>query len=85
MAAARPIVATAVSAVPEVVEDGVTGLLVPARDPEALAGAMLALLADGERARRMGAAGLLRLKDRFTEENTLESLEQLYYQLWRRH
>ncbi|MCL4370895.1 MAG: glycosyltransferase, partial [Chloroflexi bacterium] len=85
MAAARPIVATRVSAVPEVVEEGVTGLLVPARDPEALAGALVALLHDRERSEAMGKAGLLRLKEHFTEDQMVDSVEALYYQLWRSH
>jgi len=85
MAAARPIVATAVSAVPEVVEDGVTGLLVPPANPAAMASAMLSLLSDPEKARRMGESGLLRLKQRFTEERMIESVEGLYFQLWGNH
>lgn len=85
MAAARPIVATEVSAIPEVVEDGVTGLLVPPRDPRALAEAMLRLLTDRECAAAMGQAGLLKLKQQFSEDKMVESIEQIYYQLWRRH
>jgi len=85
MAAARPIVATRVSAVPEVVEDGVTGLLVPPKDPEALANAIQQLLTDRDRAAQMGQAGLLRLKQKFTEDKMVESIEQIYSQLWRRH
>ncbi len=85
MAAARPIVATRVSAVPEVVEHGVTGLLVPPRDPEALAAAMLSLLTNRARARQMGGAGLLRLEERFAEEAMVDRIEQLYLDLWRRH
>ncbi len=85
MAAGRPIVATRVSAVPEVVEDGVTGLLVPPRDPQALAGAMEQLLADRQRAAAMGQAGLLRLKQQFSEDKMVQSIEQIYSQLWRRH
>ncbi len=83
MAAGRPIVATRVSAVPEVVQEGATGLLVPPRDPEALAEAMLALLNDRERAQQMGAAGSIRLKEQFTEDKMVESVEQLYAELWR--
>ena len=53
MAAARPAVATAVGGTPEVMRDGVDGWLVPARDPDALAGALAAALADpAETARR---------------------------------
>ncbi len=81
MAAARPIVATAVSAIPEVVEEGVSGLLVPPRDPEALADALYSLLNDPNRARRMGAAGLLRLKNRFTEDKMVDCIEGLYREL----
>jgi glycosyltransferase involved in cell wall biosynthesis len=84
MAAGRPIVATNVSAIPEVVENGVTGLLVPPRDPDALSDAMRKLLLDGERSRQMGQAGLLRLKERFTEERMIEATEQLYARLWSR-
>ena len=57
MAAGLPVVACRAAAIPEVVEDGVTGLLVPPRDPEGLARALEALIADPERARAMGEAG----------------------------
>ena len=84
MAAGKPVVAARVSAVPEVVADGVTGLLVPPADPQAMAEAILALLSDPERARSMGDAGLVRLREHFSEEKMVDSLEQLYYRLWRR-
>jgi len=57
MAAGLPVVACRAAAIPEVVEDGVTGLLAPPRDPASLAGALEALAADPERARTMGEAG----------------------------
>jgi glycosyltransferase involved in cell wall biosynthesis len=63
MAAARPVVATAVSGLPLAVADGETGLLVPERDPAALAAALADLLADPERARRLGEAGRRRVRD----------------------
>lgn len=85
MAAARPIVATRVSAIPEVVDEGVTGILVAPRDSRSLAEAILALLADRERALSMGIAGLLRLEERFTEDAMVEAVESLYLQLWRSH
>jgi glycosyltransferase involved in cell wall biosynthesis len=84
MAAARPVVATNVSAVPEVVEDGITGLLVPPRDPDALSEAMKALLLDRTMAYRMGQAGLIRLGKQFTEERMIEATEDLYARLWSR-
>ena len=57
MAAGRPVVATNVGGNAEVVQDGVTGLLVPPRDPQRLAEALLTLLDDPARAAAMGAAG----------------------------
>jgi phosphatidyl-myo-inositol dimannoside synthase len=56
-----PVVAVRASATPEVVEDGVTGVLVPAGDSEALATALIALLSDGDRRRAMGEAGRRRV------------------------
>jgi glycosyltransferase involved in cell wall biosynthesis len=57
MAAGVPVVASAVSGIPEVVVDGETGWLVPPERPEALAAALAAVLAAPEEARRRGAAG----------------------------
>lgn len=57
---AVPVVATSVGGLPDQVDHGQTGFLVPPRDPEALAGACLALLRDPERARCMGRAGRLK-------------------------
>lgn len=66
MAQARPVVATPVGGTPEVVVDGETGLLVPPRDHEALAGAIGRLLADPELRRRLGEAGRRRVEERFS-------------------
>ncbi len=57
MAAGLPVVAAAAGAVPELVPDGEAGLLVPPRDPEALAAALVRLLDDAELRHRFGAAG----------------------------
>lgn len=65
MAASVPIVATTVSAIPEVVEDGESGWLVEPSDPDALAGAIGAALDDPDERRRRGEAGAARLADRF--------------------
>ena len=61
MAAELPVVACRVAAIPEVVQDGVTGLLVPPRDPAALAAEIERLIADPELARRLGRDGRRRV------------------------
>jgi glycosyltransferase involved in cell wall biosynthesis len=68
MAHARPVVATPVGGTPEVVVDGETGLLVPPRDPEALAGAIRRLIEDPALARRLGEAGYERVRAEFSVE-----------------
>ncbi len=78
MAAARPVVATRVDAVPEVVVDGETGLLVPPRDPPRLAEALLHLLAHPDRAREMGRRGRERVRVHFSRERMLETITGLY-------
>jgi glycosyltransferase involved in cell wall biosynthesis len=60
-----PVVASRIEAIPEIVSDGESGILVPPRDPAALGRAISALLADPLRARRMGAAGRARAVARF--------------------
>jgi glycosyltransferase involved in cell wall biosynthesis len=66
MLAAKPVVATRVSAAPEIVADGHTGLLVPPDDAGALANAVIGLLDDPLRAVEMGAAGLGRARSQFS-------------------
>lgn len=78
MALERPLVASRVGGVPEVVEDGVTGTLVPTQDPEALASAVCAYLADPERAARHGRAGRERVLERFTQDGMARNLEAVY-------
>ncbi|MEA2406364.1 MAG: hypothetical protein QOE69_483 [Thermoleophilaceae bacterium] len=78
MAAGKPVVATSVGGTPELVVDGVTGVLVPPRDPEALAAALRELLADRARAGRLGAAGRARVAERFTLERMTDRVLEVY-------
>ena len=81
MAAGRPIVASRVATIPEVVVDGETGLLVPAGDPVALADAMAQLAHDPALARRLGEAGRERLRQHFSIEKMVGDTELLYREL----
>jgi glycosyltransferase involved in cell wall biosynthesis len=65
MACGKPVVSTDVGSVRELVEDGVTGIVVPPRDAEGIAGAVLRLLADPQLRERMGEAGRLRAASNF--------------------
>lgn len=78
MAAGRPVVATRVGGNPEVIVDGETGLLVPPKNPQALAEAVLRLLRDRELARRLGEAARRRVESEFTLEQMVQRLEALY-------
>jgi glycosyltransferase involved in cell wall biosynthesis len=81
MAAGRPIVASRVATIPEVVADGETGVLVPAGDPLALADALADLARQPALAQRMGAAGRERLRRSFSIEKMVGDTELLYREL----
>jgi glycosyltransferase involved in cell wall biosynthesis len=74
----RPVIASAVGGLPEIVADGETGLVVPAGDAEALADAIVGLARDLERAAQMGRAGRARALAEFTPERSVERIEELY-------
>jgi len=78
MAAEQPIVATRVGGTPEVVVDGETGRLAPARDPAAFAAALLDTAADPARAARWGAAGRARLLQHFTIDEMVRRYVAVY-------
>jgi sugar transferase (PEP-CTERM/EpsH1 system associated) len=81
MAAGLPVVATAVGGAPEVVVDGVSGLIVPPRDPLALADALSRLLDDAALRDRMGAAGRQRVEENFSQARMVRETERLYQEL----
>ena len=78
MLAGKPVVASAVSSAPEIVEDGKTGLLVPTDDPAALASAVVSLLSDPTRASAYGRAGLERARTEFSVARMAERTAAVY-------
>jgi len=78
MAHGRPVVATAVGGLTDAVEDDVTGLLVPPRDPPALRAALARLLGDAELRSRLGAAAREHARERFGREAAARATVALY-------
>src|SRR5689334_4456632 len=81
MACGKAVVASAVGGIPEVVAAEETGLLVPARNPTALAAAVVRLLGDRPLADRFGAAGRTRVEQRFTAERMVQETLDVYRRL----
>ncbi len=81
MACGRPVVATAVGGLVDTVADGVTGDLVPPRDPERLGEVLAALLADDERRAAYGAAGVKRARARYRWSRVVADTEAVYRQV----
>jgi glycosyltransferase involved in cell wall biosynthesis len=81
MAAGKPIVASNVGGVPEIVDDGTTGLLVPAAEPEALAQASIQLLQDRDRRKEMGQTGQAVASQRFDIHTQVKRLGDMYEEL----
>jgi glycosyltransferase involved in cell wall biosynthesis len=81
MASGLPVVASAVGGLNELVEDGVTGFLVPPRDARELADRIDRLLRSSELRMRMGAAARARASAMFSREQMVETIEGVYRQL----
>jgi L-malate glycosyltransferase len=81
MAASLPVIATNVGGNAEAVQDGVTGIVVPAEDSEALAAAMTRLLASPAQAKAMGIAGKQRVAEKFTTAAMMKQTTDIYRKL----
>jgi len=81
MAAAKPIVGTSVGGVPEEVVDGLTGLVVPPADAQALARAIIDLLQNPAKTKAMGEAGQKRVRTVFLKDKFLRETAELYDEL----
>lgn len=80
----RPVVATDVADLPELVDPGKTGLVVPPGDADALAAALLRLLSDPDLRDRLGACGRERVAAQFSWPRHAECMERLYRAVWSR-
>ena len=78
MACSRAIVATRAGGIPEIVEDGVNGLLVPPRDAASLAAAIVRAQTDDRLRQRLGGAGFARVRERFTVERMVDATAAIY-------
>lgn len=73
-----PVIASNIGGIPEVVEDGITGLLIPPGDEEKLAQAILRLAGDSECRRSMGEAGRRMVSEKYDIERCLDKMETVY-------
>ena len=80
MACSKPVVATDVMSIPEIVQPGKTGFLVPAQDVSALAEALDTLIANPELWDQFGKAGFQRVKREFTVERMVRKTAEVYQQ-----
>jgi glycosyltransferase involved in cell wall biosynthesis len=78
MALGRPVVASHVGGIPEMIRDGVTGVLVPPHDPDALAAAIVRVLTDHPFADMLARAGRIVVHDRFCVERMVSAIEGVY-------
>ena len=81
MAMEKPVIATSVGGIKEIVENGVTGILIPSRDQQQFATAVIELAENKEKQALMGKSGKERANKYFTIERMLESIDSLYQEL----
>ena len=81
MAMAKPIVATSIDGITEQITDGVNGILVPPKDPSALAKAIIKVINDKESARNMGLSARKKVEREFSVEKMAAETEKVYMSL----
>jgi glycosyltransferase involved in cell wall biosynthesis len=81
MMAGRPVIATNAGGVPEIIEDGVTGLLVPPNHPQAMARAILSLYQDRALAKQIAIAGQQKAEEQFDVQHYIGAVEAIYQTL----
>jgi glycosyltransferase involved in cell wall biosynthesis len=81
----KPVVATDVGSIPEIVDDGVTGFIVPPKNPEALAEAIIKLLKDEKLRKQMGENAYKKLKTDLSWDNIAEKTIEVYREAINEH
>lgn len=81
MALKKPVIATNIGGLQEIVGDGVTGFLVPPKNPEAIAEKVIQLLRDRHKTKEMGKAGYERVSQLFDINNTVKKVQQIYEEI----
>ena len=81
MAAGKPVIATMAGGAPEIVQDGITGILVPPRDPQAIARAALHILQDDKIRQKMSRAGQRRVQKHFSLDRNIRETQAVYERL----
>jgi len=81
MASGCPVVATRVGGLPDIIKDGETGYLVPARQSQPLAGAIVRVIENAQAAEQMGRSGRLSVKEKFSLDRLVSDTEALYEKL----
>ena len=81
MASSKPVIATRVGGVPEAIIDGQSGILVPSKDVEAMAKAIVNIATNSELSNRLGLAARQRTEQRFTASNYVARLDEMYTRL----
>lgn len=82
MAAKKPVIATAVGGIPEVISDGHNGILVPSNDSEALAREILHLINNQELRKELAINGFQTVQEKYSMQSVTDSIEKLYYRLY---
>ena len=78
MAAGKPVIATRIEGVEEMIEHGVDGLLVPPEDDQSLAEAFITLCQDQKKAQQMGRCGRIKAEQRYNAKYMISQLEEIY-------
>lgn len=83
MAMGKPVIGTAVGGIPEIIKNGINGILVPPKDPLSIYQAIQRLLNNPDEAKRMGCAGKDIVQNNFSVSNMVKKYEELYENLYR--